>query len=206
MTKSTFILFRQFSSVQSLSRVQLFEMPWIAACQDSLSITNSWSLLKLMSIESMMPSNHLILCHPLLLPPSTFPSIGSFKMSWYFASGGQSVDVSASASVLLMNIQDWFPLEWTGWISVLSKGISRVFSNITVQRHQFFGTELYLFINSHIHNREGNGKPLQCSCLENPRDGGAWWAAIYGVAQSRTRLKQLSSSSTSIHDYWKNQD
>ena len=153
----------------------------------------------------MMPSNHLILCHPLLLPPSTFPSIRVFSNELVLCIRWPKCWRSASASVLPMNIQDWFPLEWTGWISVLSKGISRVFSNITVQRHQFFGTELYLFINSHIHNGEDNGKPLQCSFLENPRDGGAWWAAVYGVAQSRTRLKQLSSSSSSIsiHDYWK---
>ena len=69
----------QFSSVQSLSRVQLFATPWTAAHQASLSITNSWSLLKLMSIESVMPSNHLILCHPLLLPPSIFPNIRVFS-------------------------------------------------------------------------------------------------------------------------------
>ena len=144
----------------------------------------------------MMPSNHLILCHPLLLPPSTFPSIRVFSNELVLCIRWPKCWRSASASVLPMNIQDWFPLEWTGWISVLSKGISRVFSNITVQRHQFFGTELYLFINSHIHNGEDNGKPLQCSFLENPRDGGAWWAAVYGVAQSRTRLKQLSSSSS----------
>ena len=86
-------------SVQSYSRVQLFVIPWTAAHQASLSITNSCGLLKLMSIESMMPSNHLILCHPLLFLPSIFPSIGSFPMS-QFSSGGQSIGVSASASVL----------------------------------------------------------------------------------------------------------
>ena len=90
----------QFSSVQSLSHVQLFETPWTAARQASLSITSSQSLLKLMSIESVMPSNHLIFCCPLLLPPSIFPSIRVFQMSWFFTSGGQSIGVSASASVL----------------------------------------------------------------------------------------------------------
>ena len=109
-----------FSSVQSLSRVQLFANPWTAARQASLSITNSWSLPKPMSIESEMPSNHLILCRPLLLLPSSFPASGSFPMSQLFASGGQSigVSVSVSASVLPVNIQDWFPLGLTGLISL----------------------------------------------------------------------------------------
>ena len=101
--------------VQSLSQVQLFATPWTAACQASLSITNYRSLLKLMSIESVMPSNHLILCHPLLLLPSIFPESGSFPMSWLFVSGGQST--RASASVLPMNIQGWLPLRLTGLLS-----------------------------------------------------------------------------------------
>ena len=120
-----------FSSVQLLSRVWLFGTPWTEARQASLSITTSQNLLKLMSIESVMPSNHLILCLPLLLLPSIFPSIRSFLMSQFFPSGGQSTGVSASASVLPMNIQDWFPLGWTGWISLQSKGLSRIFSNTT---------------------------------------------------------------------------
>ena len=90
--------------------------PWAAALQASLSITNSQGLLKLMSIESVMPSNHLILCHPLLLLPSIFPSIRVFLMSWLLASGGQSIGASASASVLPVNIQGWFPLGLTGLI------------------------------------------------------------------------------------------
>ena len=106
--------------------------------------TNSWSLLKLMSIKLVMPSNHLILCHALLPLPSIFPSIRVFSDGQFFASGGQSIAVSASASVLPMNIQDWFPLGLTGWISLLSKGLSRVFSNTTVQKHQFFDTQLSL--------------------------------------------------------------
>ena len=93
------------SSLQSFSEVQLFVTPWTAACQASQSITNSWSLLKLMSIESVMPSNHLILCCPLLLPPSIFPSIRVFSNESVFKSGGQSIGVSASASVLPVNIQ-----------------------------------------------------------------------------------------------------
>ena len=96
---------------------------WTAAHQASLSITNSWSLLKLMSIELVLPSNHLILCHPLLLLPSIFPSKGSFPVSQFFPSGGQSIGVSAAASILPMNIQDWTPLGWTGWISLQSKGL-----------------------------------------------------------------------------------
>ena len=102
-----FILISYFSSVQSLSRTRLFVTPRTAARQASLSITNSWSLLKLMSIEPMMPSNHLILCHPLLLLchpllllSSIFQASESFPMSQFFTSGGQSIGVSASASVL----------------------------------------------------------------------------------------------------------
>ena len=101
-------------SVQSLSHVQLFVTPWTAARQASLSITNSRSLLKLMSLELVMQSNHRILCHPLLLLPQSFPTSGSFQMSQFFESGGQSIGVSASASVLPMNIQDQFPLGQTG--------------------------------------------------------------------------------------------
>ena len=132
-----------FSSVQSLSHVQLFATPWTAACQASLSITNSWSFVKLMSIESVMSSNHLIFHSPLLLLPSIFPRIRAFSKSQFFTSGGQRIGVSASASVLPMNIQDWFPLGWTGWISLLSKGLSRVLCNTTVWKHQFFGAPLY---------------------------------------------------------------
>ena len=134
----------QFSSVQSLSHVRLFVTPWTAACQASLSITNSQNLLKLMSIESVMPSNHLILYCPLLLLPWIFPSNRSFQMTRFFTSGGQSIGVSASTSVLLMNIQDWSPLGWTRWISLQSKGLSRVFSDTTVQKHQFFSAQLSL--------------------------------------------------------------
>ena len=93
-------------------------------CQALLSFTISQSLLKLMSIESVMPSNHLILCRPLLLLPSVFPGIRVFPVSQLFASGGQSIGASTSASVLPMNIQDWFPLGWTSWISLQSKCLS----------------------------------------------------------------------------------
>ena len=143
------ICWLQFSSVQSLSCVQLFANPWITAHQATLSITNSRTLLKLMSIESVMPSSHLIFCHPLLLSPIP-PSIRVFSVSQLFASGGQSIRVSASASVLPMNTQDWSPLGWTSWISLQSKGLSGVFSNTTVQKHQFFGSQLSSQSNSHI--------------------------------------------------------
>ena len=139
------------SSVQLLSRVRLFATPWIGARQASLSITNSRSLLKLMPIKLVMPSSHLILCCPLLLLPPIPPSIRVFPMSQHFTWGGQSIGVSASASVLPMNTQDWSPLGQTGWISLESKGLSRVFSNTTVQKHQLFSTQLSSQSNSHIH-------------------------------------------------------
>ena len=144
-------LYTYLSSVQSLSRVWLFATPWTEARQPSLSITNSQNLLKLMSIELVMPCNHLILCYPLLLLLQSFSASGSFPMNQFFTSGGQSIGASASASVLPMNIQDWFPLEWTGWISLQSKGLSRVFFNTTVQKYQFFSAQLSLWFNSHIH-------------------------------------------------------
>ena len=139
-----------FSSVQTLSRVWLLVTPWTAACQAFLSITNSRSPLKPMSIKSVMPSNHLILCSPFSCPQS-FPASESFPMSQLFASGGQSIGVSAWASVLPMNTQDWSPLEWTDWISLQSKGLSRVFSNTTVQKHQFFCAQRSLWSNFDIH-------------------------------------------------------
>ena len=137
-------------SVQSLSRVWLLVTPWNVACQASLSFTISWSLLKLMSIKLVMPSNYLILCCPLLLLPSIFPSIRPFPVGQLFSSGGQSIGALASASVLPV-IQGWFPLGLTGLISFLSKGLSRVFSSTTFQKHQFFGTQPSLWSNSHVH-------------------------------------------------------
>ena len=130
----------QFISVQSLSHVQLFATPWIAARQASLSITNSRSSLKLTSIESVMPSSHLILCHPLLLLPPIPPSIRVFSSESTLCIRWPKYWILTSASVLPKNTQDWSPLEWTGWISLQSKGLSRVFSNTTAQKHQFFGT------------------------------------------------------------------
>ena len=131
--------------VWSLSHVWLCNP--IDCSMPGLSVLHClWSLLKLLSIESMMPSNHLILCHPLLLLPSIFPSINSFPVSQLFASGGQIIGSSALASVLPMNIQGWFPL------ILLFKGLSRVFSSTTVQKHQFFDTLPSLWSNSHIHS------------------------------------------------------
>ena len=140
----------QFSSVQSVSRVRLFATPWTAACQASLSIANSQNLLKLMSIKSVMPYNHFILCRPFTCL-QFFPASESFLISQLFAPDGQNFGVSASASVLPMNTQDSFPLGLTGLISLLSKGFSRVFSNTTVQARQFFSAQLSLQSNSNIH-------------------------------------------------------
>ena len=127
----------QFSSVAQLCpTLQLHGLH--AACQASLSITNSWSLLRLISIKLVMILNHFIFCRPLLFLPSGFLSIRSFLMNQLFASGGQIIGVSVSTSVLPMNRQDWFPLGLTGWISLQPRGLSRVFSNTTVQKHQFF--------------------------------------------------------------------
>ena len=133
-----------YSSVQLLSHVQLFETPRIAARQAALSITNS------QSYSNSCPSSWW--CHPTIsssVDPfssclQSFPASGSFPMSQFFASGGQSIGVSASASVLAINIQDWFPLGWPGWISLQSKGLSRILSNPTVQKDQFFGAQLSL--------------------------------------------------------------
>ena len=141
----------QFSSVQSLSSVRLFATPWIAARQASLSITSSWSSLKLTSIESMMPSSHLILCHPLLLLPPIPPSIRVLSNESILLMRWPEYWSSALASFFPKNTQDWSPLEWTGWISLQSKGLSRVFSNTAVQMHQFFSTQPSSQSNFHIH-------------------------------------------------------
>ena len=150
--------------VQSLSHVQLFATPWTAACQaslsftvsqscyqGSLSFTISQSFLKLMSIELVMPSNHLILFCPLLLLPSIFLSIRVFFNESALLIGWPSTGASASAPVLPMNTQGWFPLGLTGLISLQSRGFSRVFSSTTVWKHQFFGSQPSLWSHSHIH-------------------------------------------------------
>ena len=134
--------------VQSLSHFQLFATRWTVAGQAFLFFTISWSLVKLMSIESVMPSNYLILCHPLLLLPSIFPSIRVFSNESVLCIRWPTV--GASTSVFPMNFQVWFPLELTGLI-LKSKGLSRVFTNTTVHKHQFFGTQPSLLSNPHIH-------------------------------------------------------
>ena len=134
----------QFSSVQLLSCVWLFVTPWTAPRQASLSITNS------RAFSNSCPLSQW--CHPTIsssvVPfsscPQSFPASGSFPVSQFFASGDHSIGISASASVLQVNIQDWFPWGWTGLISLESKGLSRVFSNTTVQKHQFFSAQLSL--------------------------------------------------------------
>ena len=141
----------QFSSVQSLSRVRLFATPWIAARHPSLSITNSWSSPRLTSIESVMPSSHLILCCPLLLLPSIPPSIKVFSNESALRMRWPKYGFSALPSFLPRKSQGWSPLGWTGWNSLQSNGLLRVFSNTTVQKHQFFCAYLSLWSNSHIH-------------------------------------------------------
>ena len=106
---------------------------------------------QLTSIDSVIPSNHLILCYPLLLLPSIFPNIKDFSSSWLLTSGGQNIGASASISVLPMNIQSRFPLGLTGLISLLSKGLSCVFSSTTVQKHQLCSAQPSLWSNSGIH-------------------------------------------------------
>ena len=141
----------QFNSVQSLSRVWLFVTPWTAARQGSLSSPTPGVY------PNSCPLNWW--CHPTIsssvIPfsscPQSFSASGSFQMSQLSASGGQSIGVSASTSVLPMNTQVWSPLGWADWISLQSKELSRVFSNTTVQKHQFFGAQLSLSSNFHIH-------------------------------------------------------
>ena len=152
----TFFFFFCFwvrSSVHSLGCVQPFATPWTAAHQASLSIIHSQSLCKLMSIESVMPSNHLILCRPLLLLPSIFPSVRVFFNESVLRIRWPKYWSFSFSTVLPMNIQDWFPLGLSGLISLQSEGLSRVFSNTTAQKHQFFNIQLSLWSSSHIHTR-----------------------------------------------------
>ena len=135
--------------VRSPSHVQLFATPWTAARQASLSLTISQSLPKFMFIAWVMQSSHLILWHPLILLLLIFPSIRDFSMSRLLASDDQNTGASASASVLPVNIQGWSPLRLTGLTSLLSKGLSGVFSSTTVWRHQFFGILPSLWSSSH---------------------------------------------------------
>ena len=137
--------------VQLPSHLPLFATPWTIACQAPLYFTISLSLLRFMPIESVTQSNHFILCHPLHLLPSFFPSIRVFSnesalcISW---SRYWRFSFSISHS---MSIQGWLPLGWTGWISLQSKGLSRVFSNTKIQKYRFFSVQSSLWSNSHIH-------------------------------------------------------
>ena len=140
-----------FSSLQSLSRVRLLAMPWTAARQDSMSITNSQSPPKPMSIESVMPSNHLILCCPLLLLPPIPTSIRVFSNESTLRTRWPKYWSFSFSIIPSKEIPGWSPLEWTGWTSLQSKGLSRVFSNTTVQKYQLFGAQLSSQSNSHIH-------------------------------------------------------
>ena len=150
----------QFSSVHSLNRVWLFVSLWTAACQASLSITNSgvypnscplsqWCHLTISS--SVVPFSSC---------PQPFPTSGSFQMSQLFAWGGQSIGVSAPTSVLPMNTQDWFPLGWTGWISLQSKGLSRGFSNTTVQKHSLWHSAFFIVQLAHPYMTTGKAIAL----------------------------------------------
>ena len=139
--------------LKSLSRsiMSEFTVPETAACQASLSITISQSLLKFMSTESLMPPNHLSAVTLFSSCLQSFPASGSFLMSLLLTSRGQNIGASASASVLPVNIQDWFILGLTDLISLQSEGLLRVFSNTTVQKHQFFSAQASLWFNSYIY-------------------------------------------------------
>ena len=141
LVKCLFFFSVQFSSVAQLCPT--LRPHGLQHTRPPLSITSSWSLLKLMSIEPGMSFNHLILYCPFFLLFSIFRSIKVFSKSWLFASGGQSIRAPASEQLLPMNIQDWLPLGLTGWISLQSKGLLRVFSNTAVQKHQFSDAQLY---------------------------------------------------------------
>ena len=142
------------SSVQSLSYIRLFVTPWTAALQASLSITNSQNCSNSCPLSQWCHTTISSSVIPFSSCLQSFPVSGSFPISQFCALGGQSIGASASASVLPMNIQDYFPLWLTGLISLQSKGFSRVFSNTTVQKQQFFGAQLFFSTsasNSHIH-------------------------------------------------------
>ena len=178
-----------FSLVQLLIHVWLFLTLWAAACQASLSITSSQSLLKLMSIESVMPPNHLTFCRPLLLLPSIFPIIRVFSNELLLHIRWPKYWTFSSESVLPMNIQDWFPLGLIGGISLQSKGLSRIFSNTTIQKHQFFSTQLSLKSNSHIHTWL-LGKPrlwLYCPSPNMERSSGGFVFFMREFIEPRTK-------------------
>ena len=160
-----------------LHHVWLFQTLWTAARQASLSFTISLSLLKLMSLSRR--------CHPTISSSAapfsclqSFPASGSFPMSQFLASGGQSIGASASVSVLPMNIQDWLPLGLTGLISMLSKGLSRIFSSATVQKNQFSGIQPSLWSKSHIHTDYWKNSSSDYMVLCQRSDVSAFWYAV----------------------------
>ena len=191
---SVFSLYSQHSSVTQLC---LTVTSWTAARQgfSVLHYIPEFAQTHAHWVDDAIKPSHS-LSRPFSSCPQSFPVSGSFPRSWLFESGGQSIGASASASVLPMNIQDWFPLGWTDLISLLYKGLSRVFSNTTVQKYRFFGAQPFLLSSFHICTWwpekpqvwpydwatinwlygpwKGDGTPLQYSCLENPMDGGAW--------------------------------
>ena len=186
--------------VQLLSCIQLFVIQWAAACQAPLFFIMSWNFIKLMSIELVIWSNHLILSCPHLFCLQSFPASEYFPMSWIFASGGQSIGASSSVSVLPMNIQGWFPLGLTGLISLQSKGLSKVSSSNTIQKHQFCRAHGSNSKESACNAGDSgsipgsgrsldkdNGYVLQYPCLENSMDSRARWATDHGVAKSQTQ-------------------
>ena len=156
MDKAVYSGLLQFILLQSCSRVWLFATPWTVARQASLPSPTP------RVYPNSCPLSQW--CHPIIsssvVPfsfcPQSFPASGSFQMSQLFSSGGQSIGVSAS--VLPMNIQDWFPSGWTGWISLQAEGLSRVFSNTTVQKHQFFGAQLFWAQHSTLTSIHDTGK------------------------------------------------
>ena len=130
--------------------------PWTTAYKAFLAFTISWRLLKVMSIESVIPFNYLILCQLFSSCPQSFPASGSFPMRWLFTSGGQNIIASTSASAFPKSIQGWFPLWLTSLISLLSKGLSSVFSSTTIQKHQFFRAQPSLLVQpSHLYMTTG---------------------------------------------------
>ena len=213
-----------YQVVQSLSHVWLVAATWITAWQDSLSFTISqFPQTHVHGVDDAIQPSHPLLPSVSSCPQS-FPASAPFPLSLAVLHQGPKYWSFSFSISLPMNIQDWFPLRLTGLIFLLSKGFSKVFSSTTIQKlwcsafflvqlshpyittgktialtiQTFVGRVMSLLFNilSRFVIGEGNGNPLQCSCLENPRDGGAWWAAVYGVAHSWTRLKRLSSSSS----------
>ena len=142
--------YESFFVVQSLSHILLVVTQWTAAWQAPLSAALSRSFLKFMSIESVVPSNHLILGHPALPCLQSFPASGSLPMRWLFTSGGQSTGASTSASVLPINTLGWSPLGLTGLVSLQSKGLSRVLSSTTIWKYRFLAAQPSSRSNSHI--------------------------------------------------------